>query len=132
MLFQYQAGPRSSYLLISCRANGEVLPNGAGSLISGVPGSSRAVRSTTSTVAARSAAISESSTGMGCLPGQGLISAMEPQQTAAAGPGCEDPAACPPRPALSPAPRPGPGREDWAAASARPCRPPGLAVRPAR
>jgi hypothetical protein len=34
--FQYQAGPRSSYLLISCRANGAVLPNGSGSLISGV------------------------------------------------------------------------------------------------
>ncbi len=70
MSFQYQAGPRSSYLLISCRANGEVFPNGSGSLISGVLGSSRAVRSTTSTVAARSAAISVSSTGMVCLQGQ--------------------------------------------------------------
>jgi hypothetical protein len=36
MSFQYQAGPRSSYLLISCRAKGAVLPNGSGSLISGV------------------------------------------------------------------------------------------------
>ena len=66
--FQYQAGPRSSYLLISCRVNGEVFPNGSGSLISGVVASSRAVRSMTSTVAARIAAMSASSTGM-CASG---------------------------------------------------------------
>ena len=31
MLFQYQAGPRSSYRLISCKENPIVLPNGSGS-----------------------------------------------------------------------------------------------------
>ena len=36
MLFQYQAGPRSSYRLISVSANGQVWPNGSGSARIGV------------------------------------------------------------------------------------------------
>ncbi len=64
MSFQYQAGPRSSYLLISCKANGLVLPNGSGSLITGVVESSLAVRSMTSIEADRIAEMSASSTGM--------------------------------------------------------------------
>ena len=36
MSFQYQAGPRSSYRLISCRVKGTVLPNGSGSWSIGV------------------------------------------------------------------------------------------------
>ena len=49
MLFQYQAGPRSSYRLISVSANGHVWPNGSGSVRIGVCADSGAVRSTTST-----------------------------------------------------------------------------------
>src|SRR5215831_14733043 len=63
-LFQYQAGPRSSYLLISCRVSGIVFPNGSGSLISGVSALSGAVRSITSMVLKRSAATRASRTGM--------------------------------------------------------------------
>jgi hypothetical protein len=54
MSFQYQAGPRSSYLLISCSANVLVLPNGSGSLMTGVEADSGAVRSMTSTARRRS------------------------------------------------------------------------------
>src|SRR5258707_5335426 len=71
MLFQYQAGPRSSYRLISCKENPIVLPNGSGSLIRGVSGLSGAVRSITSMVLRRSAATSVSRTGIANLPWHG-------------------------------------------------------------
>ncbi len=67
MSFQYHAGPRSSYRLISCRANDRVFPNGSGSLITGVAESSREVRSITSTRASRIAEMRASSTGMAGL-----------------------------------------------------------------
>src|SRR3954453_19842770 len=47
MLFQYQAGPRSSYRLISSRLKTAVSANGSGSLRIGVRLDSGAVRSTT-------------------------------------------------------------------------------------
>ena len=49
MLFQYHAGPRASYRLISTSSNGQVLPNGSGSARIGVFACSGAVRSTIST-----------------------------------------------------------------------------------
>src|SRR5690606_14398654 len=49
-LFQYQAGPRSSYRLISRRRNGSVWPNCSGRARIGVRSVKGAVRSTTSTV----------------------------------------------------------------------------------
>src|SRR5258708_9171825 len=61
MLFQYQAGPRSSYLLISCNENGIVLPKGGGSWMIGVSARSGAVRSITSTLPRRSPASRASS-----------------------------------------------------------------------
>ena len=64
MSFQYQPGPRSSYLLISCRVKDLVFPNGSGSLITGVVASSLAVRSMTSIEADRIAEMSASSTGI--------------------------------------------------------------------
>src|SRR5215469_3054780 len=64
MLFQYQAGPRSSYLLTSCSVNGTVLANGSGSRMTGVLDSSLAVRSMTWTSADLIAEMSCSSTGM--------------------------------------------------------------------
>jgi hypothetical protein len=64
MSFQYQAGPRSSYRLISCRAKDTVLPNGSGSLSTGVDDESGAVRSMTSTVALRIASARALSTDM--------------------------------------------------------------------
>jgi hypothetical protein len=67
MSFQYHAGPRSSYLLISCRAKDTVFPNGSGSLSTGVDESSREVRSITSTLADLMADMSWSSTGI-CVP----------------------------------------------------------------
>ena len=67
MSFQYHAGPRSSYRLISCSEKDLVFPNGSGSLITGVSELSCEVRSMTSIVAARMAEMSASSTGMGCL-----------------------------------------------------------------
>src|SRR5690349_4780200 len=65
MSFQYQAGPRSSKRLISCRLNETVLLNGGGSLITGVDDDSGAVRSTISTVALASASVRALSTDMG-------------------------------------------------------------------
>src|SRR5689334_7699982 len=65
MSFQYQAGPRSSNRLISCRAKDTVLLNGGGSLSTGVDEDSGAVRSMTSTVALASASESALSTDMG-------------------------------------------------------------------
>src|SRR5215471_1053604 len=65
MSFQYQAGPRSSYRLISCRLNETVLLNGGGSLITGVDDDSGAVRSTISTVALASASVRALSADMG-------------------------------------------------------------------
>src|SRR5438128_6245381 len=47
--FQYQAGPRSSYRLISCIFQPGVLANGGGSWIVGVASDRGWVRSTTST-----------------------------------------------------------------------------------
>src|SRR5262252_6371929 len=64
MSFQYQAGPRSSERLISCRLNETVLLNGGGSLITGVDDDSGAVRSTISTVALASASVRALSTDM--------------------------------------------------------------------
>ena len=64
MSFQYQAGPRSSYRLISCRVKDTVLPNGSGSLSIGVDDESGAVRSMTSTVALRIASARALSTDM--------------------------------------------------------------------
>src|SRR3954454_12059982 len=52
MLFQYQAGPRSSYRLISSSPNVIVSANGGGSLRIGVSLDNGAVRSTTSIVPA--------------------------------------------------------------------------------
>jgi len=49
MLFQYQAGPRSSYRLISLRPNRQVWPNCGGNCKIGVSADSGAVRSMTST-----------------------------------------------------------------------------------
>src|SRR3712207_3658191 len=49
MLFQYQAGPRSSYRLSSSSSNGAVWANCGGSAMTGVSADSGAVRSTTST-----------------------------------------------------------------------------------
>ncbi len=54
-LFQYQAGPRSSYRLISSSSNDAVWPNSGGSIRIGVSGESGAVRSTTSTLPSASA-----------------------------------------------------------------------------
>src|SRR5262245_23074128 len=74
MSFQYQAGPRSSYRLISCRVKGTVLPNGSGSLSIGVDDESGAVRSITSTVALRIASARALSTDMRApvpVPGHG-------------------------------------------------------------
>src|SRR3954452_8354052 len=48
-LFQYHAGPRSSYALISSSSNRAVWPNSGGSWITGVSLLSGAVRSTTAT-----------------------------------------------------------------------------------
>src|SRR5579863_5432420 len=83
MSFQYQAGPRSSYRLISCRENVTVLLNGGGSLITGVDDDSGAVRSTISTVALASASVRALSTDMGgsCsrgLPGMGHAWSSDP------------------------------------------------------
>ena len=64
MLFQYQAGPRSSYRLISSSANGQVWPSGSGRSRIGVCADSGAVRSTTSMVPAASAAVRSDSTVM--------------------------------------------------------------------
>lgn len=47
-LFQYQAGPRLSYLLISSSSNTAVWPNSAGSWITGVADDRGEVRSTAS------------------------------------------------------------------------------------
>src|SRR3954447_5197941 len=52
MLFQYQAGPRSSYRLISSSPNVIVSANGGGNLRIGVSRDSGAVRSRTSIVPA--------------------------------------------------------------------------------
>jgi len=57
MSFQYQAGPRSSYRLISVSEKGAVLPNGSGSLSTGVDSDNGAVRSMTSTLASRMASV---------------------------------------------------------------------------
>jgi hypothetical protein len=57
-LFQYHAGPRSSYLLISSSAKGAVCPNSGGSWITGVDADSGDVRSTTSIDPSASAATS--------------------------------------------------------------------------
>src|SRR5215831_14343896 len=65
MSFQYQAGPRSSKRLISCRLNETVLLNGGGSLSTGVDDDSGAVRSTISTVELDSASVRALSTDMG-------------------------------------------------------------------
>ena len=46
-LFQYQAGPRLSYLEISSRWNGQVLPNSGGSWMVAVAASRGWLRSTT-------------------------------------------------------------------------------------
>src|SRR5215831_15584187 len=64
MSFQYQAGPRSSYRLISCSVKGTVLLNGSGSLSSGVDDDRGAVRSMTSTEALRIASARALSTDM--------------------------------------------------------------------
>src|SRR3712207_6710068 len=48
MLFQYQAGPRSSYRLSSSSSKGAVWANCGGSWMTGVSADSGAVRSTTS------------------------------------------------------------------------------------
>src|ERR1035438_5102740 len=53
MSFQYQAGPRSSYRLISVSEKGTVLPNGSGSLSTGVDSDNGAVRSMISTRSSR-------------------------------------------------------------------------------
>src|SRR5262249_31165123 len=80
MSFQYHAGPRSSYRLISCRAKDWVFPNGSGSLITGVAELSGEVRSTTSTRASRIAEMRASSTGMAGLRGASVIRG-DPQTT---------------------------------------------------
>src|SRR5215469_8356071 len=72
MSFQYQAGPRSSKRLTSCRLNEAVLLNGGGSLITGVDDDSGAVRSTISTVALASASVRALSTDMGGSCPRGL------------------------------------------------------------
>src|SRR5215468_6228782 len=72
MSFQYQAGPRSSYRLISCRLNETVLLNGGGSLSIGVDDDSGAVRATISTVALASASVRALSTDMGGSCPRGL------------------------------------------------------------
>jgi hypothetical protein len=64
MLFQYQAGPASSYRLISVSAKGQVCPSGSGSVRIGVCADSGAVRSTTSTAPVDSAVIRSESTVM--------------------------------------------------------------------
>ena len=64
MLFQYQAGPRSSYRLISVSPNGHVWPNGSGNVRIGVREVNGAVRSTTSTPPPVSAAARSCSTPM--------------------------------------------------------------------
>src|SRR5437870_489149 len=90
MSFQYQAGPRSSYRLISCRANVTVLLNGGGSLITGVDDDSGAVRSMTSTVALASASLRALSTDMGgsCPRGAAQAPAAKPRgRRPAGGPG---------------------------------------------
>ena len=46
-LFQYQAGPRASYLEISSRRNGQLLPNSGGSAMVAVPASNGWLKSTT-------------------------------------------------------------------------------------
>jgi hypothetical protein len=62
MLFQYHAGPASSYRLISVSAKGQVCPSGSGSARIGVWDDSGAVRSTTSTAPVDTAVIRSAST----------------------------------------------------------------------
>ncbi len=64
-LFQYQAGPRSSYALISSSSKRAVWPNSGGSGMTGVSLLSRAVRSTISTEPSASASVRAVSTESG-------------------------------------------------------------------
>src|SRR5690242_11926090 len=81
MSFQYQAGPRSSNRLISCRAKDTVLLNGGGSLSTGVDDDSGAVRSMTSTDALASASVRALSTDMGgsCPCGAAQVPTAKPR-----------------------------------------------------
>src|SRR4051812_4449650 len=63
MLFQYQAGPRASELLISVSENRQVCPNCGGRPRIGVSEDNGAVRSTTSTAPVERAATRSASTG---------------------------------------------------------------------